>query len=279
MTESSSGWLQSRLSPVKRDTDRWQQLAEAIERYYAENFDDLSGRLDSLKSIFTAGKADQLAILYELGKYYDIDLPDDNLPLAVIQRRMELFQKDTLVPLTESLRRSCQGVSFEWLPLWSLSQASYGSKFYTERDLRRLLWWPIPPATHYLDGSWNVVNPTNVFLGNNKDEQLPLLYLTSRGMLFVDESTTNIPDMVEGTLRDRVEMVLPLHIVLHGLIWAVMVAIEGEIGGTATDQRIVSWDVLPVFTCRLKVDGSWILDGSTYLCANNGDLHYQYPVK
>gem|GEM_PF-5702128 len=31
-------WLQNRLSPVKKDTDRWLELARVIETFWQENF-------------------------------------------------------------------------------------------------------------------------------------------------------------------------------------------------------------------------------------------------
>ncbi|WP_028325824.1 hypothetical protein [Desulfatirhabdium butyrativorans] len=275
---TTGSWLQNRLSPVKRDTARWQALAQAVETFWQENFDDLADRLDSFKSIFTVQKSDQLAILAELGKYYDIDLPDDGIPIAVIQRRMELFQKDSLIPLTESLKRACPGIHTEWLPLYTFDMEQYGASFYTERELRRLGWWPIPNV-HYLDGSWKIFANTDICLTNDSIPGSTVPYMTSRAKILIDESgITNSPEQIESTIRARVSLVKPLHIVLHGIIWSVTLEIDVENGDTTTHQVLRSRNVLPVFCCYLKVDGSWILDGTTYLCANNGDLKYQYPV-
>jgi len=273
----AENWLQNRLSPVKRDTDRWVELAQAIETFWQENFDDYSERLDSLKSIFLASRDDQLLILSELGKYYDIDLPDNNIPLAVIQRRMELFQKDTLVPLTESLKRACPGIRTEWLPLYTFDFERYGELLFTERDLHKFNWWPAP-SIHYLDGSWGVLSPTDICLTHNSSASNTLPYMTSRAKLLIDESNIDNPEQIESTIRQRVSLVKPLHIVLHGVIWYVALSVVVENGDTTTSQLIRSWNVIPAFCCYLKVNGSWLLDGATYLCANAGDLRYQYPV-
>ncbi len=289
-------WLQNRLSPVKKDTDRWLELARVIETFWQENFDATADRLDGFKSVFTASRADQLAILSELGKYYDIDLPDDNIPLAVIQRRMELFQKDTLVPLTESLKRACPGIYTKWRPLYAISKRPYGDSFYTQKDLERYGWWP-NVVTHTLDGSWNIITPNTVLVVSG-DQQL---YMTSRGKHYVDETNIDEPENLESTIRDRILLTKPLHIVFEGIIWGYGFYIFiDEIGLHETSVIRASRQVGPPFVCDTKITnnplyfvdgtwtvtnpatallavmGNWPVDGTTFLCGANGE--YRYPV-
>lgn len=266
----ADNWLQNRLSPVKKDTARWQELAQAIETFWQENFDDYSERLDSLKSIFLASRDDQLLILSELGKYYDIDLPDNNIPLAVIQRRMELFQKDTLVPLTESLKRACPGITVEWRPLYVSNHLEYDDHvFYTQAELERYRQWP-----HYVDGTWAVTNPTRVFLTDNETQ----FYLTSRGKIFIDETGIENPELIESTIRGRIALTKPLHIVFDGVVWCLVIELGVENGDTTTTQIITAYGACPVFCCYLILDGTWNVDGSRFLCADNGDIRYGYPT-
>jgi len=269
----AENWLQNRLSPVKRDTDRWVELAQAIETFWQENFDGSSERLDSLKSIFLASRDDQLLILSELGKYYDIDLPDSNIPLAVIQRRMELFQKDTLVPLTESLKRACPGIRTEWRPLFARHDKDYSDReFYTQAELIRNgheSWLSNAPAR--LDGSWVVSSVTDVILDTH-------CYMISRGKVLIDESNIDNPETIESTIRERLTLILPLHIVFEGVIWYLSVELDVTNGDTKSNQIIKAYGNCPVFCCYLILDGTWNVNGSRFLCADNGDIRYQYPV-
>jgi len=172
-------WLKKRLSPVKKDTSRWTELAEAIQEFVEANFDPSFDRLTNARSIYTAESDDQLKILVELGGYFESDMPEANRPILVSQRKMELMQKETDVPLRATIQRL--GIDVEWKPLYMLPGAVYGDAFYTEDQLGAL----------------------------SADECL----LTSRGCLSIDISADPISD-AEATLAIvRCMQVLPLHIV------------------------------------------------------------------
>ncbi len=88
-------WLKNRLSPVKSETKRWIELAEANEAFWEENSDPGLSYLESLRSIFSATPEGRALILSHLGGYFESDLPDNNIPVAVLARKIELLMKQT----------------------------------------------------------------------------------------------------------------------------------------------------------------------------------------
>jgi hypothetical protein len=301
-------WLKTRLSPVKSETPRWTEFAETIQQLWEENFDPLMARQIGLRSIFTAVDEDKYQMLSELGRYYDIDILADSIPMAVIQRRVELFQKDSLVPLTASIRRACPDVITQWRPLYAITDRDYiDGEFYTEAEILRgsASWtttttrrldgsWTIREddpyhlalaitsgrtvnpewltnVSHVLDGSWAVEDPTDVTL-------CVACYMTSRGKLYIDEAHVTAPELIESTARARVALTKPLHIVFDGLIWSIVVEFQVVWGDTTDLQVITSRNLIPVFCCYLILDGTWEIDGSRFICSDNGDLNYRYPV-
>ncbi len=301
-------WLKTRLSPVKSETPRWTEFAETIQQLWEENFDPLLARQIGLRSIFTAVDEDKHRILSELGRYYDIDILDDSIPMAVVQRRVELLQKDSLVPLTASIRRACPDVVMQWRPLYAISDREYiDGEFYTEEEILRgsESWetttplrldgtWTVRETDSYhlsvtitsgrtvqpewltnvscsLDGSWAVEAPTDVTVCVS-------CYMTSRGKLYIDEANVAAPELIESTARARVALTKPLHIVFDGLIWSIVVEFPVIWGDTTDLQVITSRNTIPVFCCYLILDGTWEIDGSRFMCSDNGDIKYRYPV-
>jgi len=272
-------WLKSRLSPVKSETDRWTELAGAIQQFWEENFDPDYARLAGLRSIFTAAAADQVRILEELGRYYDVDIQTDNIPIAVIQRRLELFQKDTLVPLEASLRRACPGINVKWRPEYARRGDVYGRMFYTQESLAQIgkTNW-LTSNVKRLDGSWGIksVSP----------EQLTdAVFLTSRGSLWVDELTVTNPAITEETIRSRMAIVKPLHIVLDEIIWECLVSVSAGfefeeisrvnakcLGHATQGLRVGGAWALGRDTHYIKIDGSWKVNGTSKIGETVNDL-------
>lgn len=271
-------WLRDRLSPVKSETNRWVELAEAIQQLWEENFDSYLSRQVGFRSIFTAVDKDKQRILSELGKYYDIDIQDNNIPIAVVQRRVELFQKDSLVPLTASFRRACPGIDIRWKPEYARHGTPYGSLFYTEQMLKTIgktSWLTIP--VNRLDGTWKIgfIPP----LAGRK--LIDAVFLTSRGQIWVDENSITNPSLTEERIRNRIELFKPLHIVLDGIIWDCCLRFPSL--GTVLTAAVNSYRKLHIFgglwvnggwrigldERNMRLDGTWKLDGTVkigYLC-------------
>lgn len=178
-------WLKKRLSPVKKGTTRWKELAEAIEEFWTLYFDPDYDRLVALRSIYTADEEDQKAIIVEMGGFFEYDMPADNRPILVAQRKFDLEQKETTVPIDAALRRI--GFRGTYEALYARTDQRYGYKFYREADLARL---GIDPATCILT--------SRIALSLELDSRL------------VSMST------VELALR-RVRQIKPLHIIFEGL--------------------------------------------------------------
>jgi hypothetical protein len=301
-------WLKKRLSPTKSETQRWTEFAETIEELWEENFDPLLDRQIGLRSIFTAADEDKRQMLSELGRYYDIDILDDSIPMAVVQRRVELFQKDSLVPLMASVRRACPDVVMHWRPLYAITDREYiNGEFYTEEEiLRGSESWETTTIRH-LDGTWTIRDTNSYHLSATitsgrtvRPEWLTNIsysvdgswtvdaatdvtvcvacYMTSRGKLYIDEANVSAPELIESTARARVALTKPLHIVFDGLIWSIVVEFPVVWGDVADLQSITSRNIIPVFCCYLILDGTWEIDGSRFMCSDNGDIRYRYPV-
>jgi len=179
-------WLKKRLSPVKRDTTRWIELSEAIQEYWATYFDPSYDRVEALRSIYTASLEDQRALVIELGGYFEYDMPDDNIPILVAQRKLELQQKETTLPLKAALRRLGFRGSFDHL--YAKPAEAYGTAFYTEAEL----------------------------LADSIDPETCIL--TSRSALGLTLVDTVLVDMELITLAmNRVKQIKPLHIIFEGL--------------------------------------------------------------
>lgn len=179
-------WLRNRLSPVKRATPRWRELAEALEEYWSGQFDPLYESLAALRSIYTADVTGQLRKIAEYGSYYEQDMSTEARPIYFAMRKLEMLQKETDVPMMSSIQRlGITGCS--WQPLYAMSNEVYGTRFLNP-----------------IRSSWEA------------DQQL--LYLTSRGMLQVDFTLLNDATLLPK-LEERVRKIKPLHIVYDGIFF------------------------------------------------------------
>jgi len=226
------GWLTSRLSPVKADTQRWIDLAEAIEEFWEDGIDAAIDFMKSLISVFSVDSAGRELLLQNMGDYfYEDNLPSDNIPMSVMWRQHELFMKQSTTPLENALIRV--GSHAVWAPLWATEGDSYENQFF--------LTGPELHNTNYLDGSWKVATPYERKLW-------PMRYLTSRGVIMADLATIAADDHSYDDLiivRSRARMLRPAHIVIEGFRYS----------GTST-ETIISVD-------QPKLDGTWIVDESS----------------
>lgn len=239
-------WLKKRLSPVKRDSSRWRDLAEAIQGFWAENFDPSYDVLAGLRSIYTADDTNQKRIVVELGHYFEDGISDENIPVSVATRKMELHQKETNVPLVRSMARI--GFVAEWAPLYAPRGEIYGTAFYTEDELEAA-GLDINAELLRLDGSWHVGDDPAVHLASDG------VYLTSRAKMVIDLSSGRAPEMIDVACR-RIMQIKPLHIVFDGFkykIWLEISAIpthEMHLAMTKVVAQHYPW-------CTPKLNGLW----------------------
>lgn len=243
-------WLKKRLSPVKRDIPRWQELSEAIEEFWAAQFDPEYLKTLNLRSIYSASEADQIRMIAELGQYFEQDTSPDNRAMVVAMRKLELFQKETSVPMRNYMQR--HGISgIEWSPLYALSSDVYGTKFYTEKELLAAGITPGTSASNrkLVNGTWklSVTLPVKLSRVGN--------YMTSRGKLVFD--LTKITDSLMLTaLRDHMKSIKPLHIVFDGyycyLGFELLVSAITQYSAliTKTFDQAYSWPAS-------RLDGKW----------------------
>lgn len=122
-----------------------------------------------------------------------------------------------------------------------------------------------------VDGSWDVCDPTTVFLTTR-------CYMTSRGKLWIDETNIDAPELIEASIRGRVALTKPLHIVFDGLIWSISIEIPANDGLVTAWQKTISSNPCQIFPCILAVDGAWLLDGTQFLCSDHSEICHQYPA-
>jgi hypothetical protein len=185
-------WLKKRLTPVKRAVPRWDGFAEATQEFWEEIFDPESKRIDDLRSVFTADQDDLVTIMNELGDRFrdDIGLEEDR-PLHVVWRRLELQGKETENLIQMALRRKFLGIDIQWVPLYAYKAAVYGAdlKAIDEIELYAL-------------------NPDDYFL-------------TSRGKIRLASTTLGRQTGVTfaallAAIDEEIERLLPTHIVYDG---------------------------------------------------------------
>jgi hypothetical protein len=243
-------WLIKRLSPVKRDTPRWCDLAASLEEFWDEQFTPSFENTANLRSIYTADEAGQLRKISEFGTYYEQDMPAENRPVYFGMRKLEMLQKDTDAPVRMMMQR--MGLSdVEWLPLYALSDDLYGARFYTEKDLVTLgITSPgqDSPDVRRLDGSWKVGTVTPIVLKRAGS------YLTSRARLGVnltDFTNTSIIPL----LKERIRRIKPLHIVFDGMRYWIYFDITVKASTSYSLYLLKSFN--QTYPGNTRVDGSW----------------------
>ena len=238
-------WLKKRLSPTKKDSSRWKELAEAIQEFSAENFDPDYNVLAGLRSIYTADEVNQKRIIAEMGHYFEDGITDENIPASVSARKMELHQKETNVPLVRSMARI--GFASEWMPLYAPRGDVYGTAFYTEDELAAA-GLDINAAVTLLDSSWAVGSIPATKLSSAG------VYMTSRAKMALNLGGT-APDGVD-IARRRIMQVKPLHIVFDGFKYRVWL----EISAVPThEMRLTMAKVVDQHYpwCTPKLTGLW----------------------
>ncbi len=132
-------WLKGQLTSIKQNTDAWSDLASSIGyllEKYSENYIE---RLKTRNSLFDMQPTDLQAEIRELGDFFQFgDVPEQDLPMVVIQRKDQIHLKKTVYPLEATLRREFSGMNVSWQPLYApvdIERHPYGSVLMTANDL------------------------------------------------------------------------------------------------------------------------------------------------
>ncbi len=240
-------WLKKRLSPVKKDSSRWKELAEAIQEFWAENFDPDYDVLAGLRSIYTADATNQRRIVVEMGHYFEDGISDENIPVSVAMRKMELHQKETNVPLVRSMSRI--GFVAEWAPLYAPRGEIYGAAFYTEDELEAA-GLNINAEVIRLDGSWHIGEAPAIHLTSDG------VYMTSRAKMILDLSSGLAPEMID-VARRRIMQIKPLHIVFDGFKYRIWLEILSAIPTHEMHLRMTKEVNQHYPWCTPKLNGLW----------------------
>lgn len=234
-------WLKNRLSPIKSETQRWLELADANESFWESLSDPDIVFLKSLRSIFSASPEGRVLLLREMGGFFEDNLPEENLPVALVWRRYELLKKETTVPLENMMKRL--GTEAKWEPCWALSSDIYGSAFYIKSEL---------PQTYRLDGSWTVNSPAPKKLW-------PMQIMTSRAVLAID---LNAVRSYSGhdLVRQRALAIRPAHIVFDGFRYL------------GKGETTLIADLQP------KLDGTWQVKTPTGIVIKSFPLSHDYMM-
>lgn len=189
-------WLLDRLTPAKNKEPRWTELALVLQRIWEQYFDPEYSRLERLRSFYQADNADLCAKIREMGDYFSFDLPtQEDKPVAVAWRRLELEYKDMELLLQSVFKRHYGELPVSWFPLFAPLDQPYGYAFI--------------PA----DGPWP----------EKKNAAPAGFFLTSRGMLGVDHSYLLKMGLNKEKFMARAMQVVrkakPLHIVFGGALW------------------------------------------------------------
>lgn len=189
-------WLIKRLTPRKKQEERWTGLAEGLQKVWEEEFDPYLSRLENLRSYFLADDADLAAKLREMGDYFTADTPcAKDKPITVAWRRLELEYKDLELILMSVFRRHYSDLPVDWFPLFAPIAQVYGVSF--------------TPA----EGPW----PTK------KNSPPEGMFLTSRGLLGIDMghlfSIGLTKQVFMETALPLLKRTKPLHIVYDGALW------------------------------------------------------------
>lgn len=209
-----SNWLLDRLTPAKSKEDRWTELALALQNIWEQSFDPEYSRLERLRSFYQADDADLCAKIREMGDYFSFDLPaQEDKPVAVAWRRLELEYKDMELLLQSVFRRHYGELPVNWFPLFAPVDQPYGSAFI--------------PA----DGPWP----------EKKNAPPEGLFLTSRGMLGVDHSYLLKMGLNKELFMARAMQVVrkakPLHIIFGGPLWYIRFDTPFEYRGDCLWER------------------------------------------
>lgn len=206
-------WLIKRLTPRKRQENRWTGLAEGLQQVWEEDFDPALARLENLRSYFLADDADLALKLREMGDYFAADMPrPQDRPIAVAWRRLELEYKDLELILYSVFRRHYSDLPVSWFPIFAPLTVPYGYTFIVA------------------DGPWP----------ERKNIPPEGLFLTSRGRLGVDHGHLLSMGLSKKDFLEKgiplLRRTKPLHIVYDGPLWYIRFDTPFEVSFS------VSWD-------------------------------------
>lgn len=193
-----SNWLSNRLTPSKIKEARWVEFSTVLEHVWEEFFDPGISRLERLRSAYTADDADLIKKIREMGDYFSFERPkQDDRPVALAWRRLEIEYKDMETILRSVFRRHFGDFPVEWYPLFAPNDQPYGTEFIT--------------SDYLLDNSWTKnIPPENYFL-------------TSRGIVGVDKLGLFKDHLSKDNFRIEARPLVirtkPLHIVFDGFLW------------------------------------------------------------
>ncbi len=251
-------WLIKRLTPRKKQEERWTGLAEGLQQVWEEDFDPALARLEGLRSYFGADDADLALKLREMGDYFAADMPrPEDRPIAVAWRRLELEYKDLELILYSVFRRHYSDLPVSWFPLFAPVDEPYGMRFTPAEGP-----WPetknIPP-----DG----------------------MFLTSRGLLGTDYGHLLSIGLSKQEFLDKAFPLLkrtkPLHIVYDGPLWYIRFDIPFEAELRAAWERDCGIFEVPFAVIGSRFDftpaDAHALDIETVSCRWERDLPLSFP--
>ncbi len=190
-------WLKKRLTPSKQKITRWSDLAEILEALWGLYYDPEISRTQRLRSSYTAEDQDLFKKIREMGDYFSYDLPkQEDRPVSLAWRRLELEYKDVEFIVKSALRRHFGDFPCTWYPLFAKINKPYGSE--------------------YVVGD---------YLTNESDKNIPTegYFLTSRGILGINKRGLFVNGISKDEFKERSYPVImrtkPLHIVFDGYLW------------------------------------------------------------
>lgn len=191
-----ANWLSNRLTPAKLKEARWVELATVLERVWEEFFDPDMARFERLRSTYTADDADLIKKIREMGDYFSFDMPrEENRPISLGWRRLELEYKDMELIVSSIFRRHYNNLPVHWLPLYAPIDLPYGARFEV--------------ASEFEIATKNIA-PEGMFL-------------TSRGLLGADYGYLMTMGFTKSVFLERamplIRRAKPLHIVFEGMLW------------------------------------------------------------
>lgn len=214
-------WLKKRLSPVKDDPGRWTELAEALQQYWEENFDPDAKDLGDLLSVFSTSKEDLKVIIAELGDYFRSDIGVENdWPIQILWRRLELQGKETENLIQMVLRRKFLGLDIRWSPLYAHKTDSYGTNFKKKEEI-----------------TYQGLDVSDFFLSSRGKISLISPNLTQQGLSFSDFLIA---------VEEEVERILPTHITYEGTdIVADVMNLYLYFGGVVVEGKVTTLNMVP----------------------------------
>ena len=188
-----AGWLINRLTPARQNEARWVELAEALEKFWEENFYKTHRQeLTDILSYYTSSKDDLLQLMTDMAAFFEGQMSQEDIALGLTWSHNELQLKEYADILASTLRRKLGGAETEWVPMFAEKSKTYGTSFKTQAE--------VEGAGGSL-GDW---------------------FMTSRGKIKVTSSTMRPYeiDALVDVINESVNRIKPLHIFFMGIISA-----------------------------------------------------------